>query len=95
MVAEIRRVWEKSGKRYGARKVYRGLRREGIAVARCTVERLMRREGMSGIVATRRRPRTTLPGPAGGRPTDLVDRDFRAPVPNQLWVTDLTLRAPG
>jgi transposase InsO family protein len=90
MVVEIRRVWQKIGKRYGARKVYRQLRREGIEVARCTVERLMRREGMSGLVATRRRPRTTVPGGAAGRPTDLVDRDFRAPAPNQLWVTDLT-----
>lgn len=90
VVAEIRRVWEKSGKRYGARKVYAQLQREGIGVARCTVERLMRREGMSGIVAKRRRPRTTIPGSDGRRPTDLVDRDFRAPAPNQLWVTDLT-----
>jgi putative transposase len=90
MVVEIRRVWEKSGKRYGARKVYAQLRREGVAVARCTVERLMHREGMSGLVARRRRPRTTIPGLAGGRPRDLVDRDFRAPAPNQLWVTDLT-----
>lgn len=90
MAVEIRRVWQKSGKRYGARKVYRQLRREGIEVARCTVERLMRREGMSGLVAGRRRPRTTIPGGAAGRPTDLVDRDFRAPAPNQLWVTDLT-----
>jgi putative transposase len=89
-VKEIRRVWEKSGKRYGVRKVYRQLRREGIAVARCTVERLMRAHDMSGVCAKRRRPRTTIPGPAGGRPVDLVDRDFRAPAPNQLWVTDLT-----
>lgn len=90
MVVEIRRVWEKSGKRYGARKIYAQLRREGVTVARCTVERLMRQQGMSGLVARRRRPRTTIPGRPGGRPTDLVDRDFRAPAPNQLWVTDLT-----
>ncbi len=90
MVVEIRRVWKASGKRYGARKVYAQLRREGIAVARCTVERLMRRLGMSGLVVRRRRPRTTIPSQAGGRPRDLVDRDFRAPAPNQLWVTDLT-----
>jgi transposase InsO family protein len=89
-VIEIRRVWTTSGERYGARKVYRQLRREHIAIARCTVERLMRREGMSGIVARRRRPRTTIPGQDGRRPVDLVDRDFRAPAPNQLWVTDLT-----
>src|SRR5690349_3666416 len=89
-VVEIRRVWNKSGNRYGARKVYAQLRREGIAVARCTVERLMRAHGMSGVTGKRRRPRTTIPGAGVGRPVDLVDRDFRAPAPNQLWVTDLT-----
>jgi putative transposase len=60
------------------------------AVARCTVERLMREHGMEGVVASRRRPRTTIPGEERCRPTDLVKRDFRAPAPNQLWVTDIT-----
>ena len=91
MVAEIRRVWEVKGRKlYGAEKVWKELRREGVEVARCTVERLMRRHGMAGVVARRRRPRTTIPGDEYRRPVDLVDRDFRAPAPNQLWVTDIT-----
>jgi putative transposase len=90
LIPKIRQVWEKSGKLYGARKVWKQLRREGVDVARCTVERLMRAEGMSGVVATRCRPRTTIPCVDGARPRDLVERQFRAPAPNQLWVTDLT-----
>jgi putative transposase len=86
----IRDVWEKSKQLYGARKVWKQLRRAGIEVARCTVERLMRAEGLSGAVSTRARPRTTVPGDASARPRDLVERDFRAPAPNQLWVTDIT-----
>jgi putative transposase len=91
MLVEIRRVWEKKGRKlYGAKKVWRELKREGIEVARCTVERLMRDHDMSGVVVKRRRPRTTIPGDERCRPTDLVERDFRAPAPNQLWVTDIT-----
>ena len=91
LVPLIREVWEGRGKRlYGARKVWKQLRREGVDVARCTVERLMRAEGMMGVVARRRRPRTTIPGDESQRPRDLVERDFRAPAPNQLWVTDIT-----
>lgn len=91
LVVEIRRVWEGKGRKlYGAAKVWKELRREGIEVARCTVERLMREHGMAGVVAKRRRPRTTVPGDERCRPTDLVERDFRAPAPNQLWVTDIT-----
>jgi putative transposase len=87
----IRAAWEEKGKRlYGARKVWKQLRREGVDVARCTVERLMRAEGMMGAVARRRRLRTTIPGDESQRPRDLVERDFRAPAPNQLWVTDIT-----
>lgn len=89
LIGLIRRVWEKSGKLYGARKVWRQLWREGVEVARCTVERLMRAEGMSGVVATRCRPRTRIPCPGGVRPRDLVERQFRASAPNQLWVTDI------
>ena len=51
---------------------------------------LMRAEGMVGAVARRRRPRTTIPGDESQRPRDLAERDFRAPAPNQLWVTDIT-----
>lgn len=90
LVPVIRRVWEESKQLYGARKVWKQLRREGVEVARCTVERLMRAEGMAGVVATRYRPRTTVPGDPAMRPRDLVERDFRAPAPNQLWVTDIT-----
>jgi transposase InsO family protein len=93
LVGLIRAVWEsdRKGKRlYGARKVWKQLRRDGVDVARCTVERLMRAEGLVGAAAKRRRPRTTIPGAEGVRPRDLVERDFRAPAPNQLWVTDIT-----
>jgi transposase InsO family protein len=90
LVALIRAVWEKSRRLYGARKIWKQLRREGVVVARCTVERLMRAEGLSGVVATRVRPRTTVPGDPAARPRDLVERDFRAAAPNQLWVTDIT-----
>jgi putative transposase len=91
LVPLIRAVWEEKGKRlYGARKVWKQLRRDGVEVARCTVERLMRAQGMTGAVARRRRPRTTLPGQESQRPRDLVERDFRAPAPNQLWVTGIT-----
>jgi putative transposase len=90
LLEQIRRVWSDSGKRYGVKKVWKQLRREGIEIARCTVERLMRAQGMSGVVSPRRRPRTTVPGQERSRPSDLVERDFRAPAPNQLWVTDIT-----
>ncbi|MGH3621806.1 MAG: IS3 family transposase [Sciscionella sp.] len=91
LVPLIRAVWEGKGQRlYGARTVWKQLRRDGVVVARCTVERLMRAEGMVGAMARRRRPRTTVPGDESQRPRDLVERDFRAPAPNQLWVTDIT-----
>jgi putative transposase len=78
----IRGVWEEKGKKlYGARKVWKQLRRDGVDVARCTVERLMRAQGMVGVVACRRRARTTIPGEESARPRDLVQRDFRAPAP--------------
>ncbi len=74
---------------YGARKVWHALRRDGVPVARCTVERLMRELGVRGAVrgAT---VRTTLPDGAAAWPADLVERDFRAAAPDRLWVTDLT-----
>ena len=83
------RVWHESQCRYGARKVWRQLVREGITVARCTVERLMRQMGLQGVVRGRR-CRTTVPDESAERPQDLVDRDFTATRPNQLWVSDLT-----
>ena len=87
------RVWEdrKKGRRlYGARKVWLQLHREGIAVARCTVERLMREMGIAGAAAQRKRPRTTVPGASEQRPADLLERDFTAPAPNRRWVADIT-----
>ncbi len=75
---------------YGPRKVWKQLRREGIRVARCTVERLMREMGLRGAVRGRAWTITTQPDPATARPTDLVDRHFTATRPNQLWVADFT-----
>lgn len=77
---------------YGARKVWRQLGREGITVARCTVERLMRGMGLRGVVRGRE-TRTTVSNPAAPCPTDRVNRRFRAPAPNVLWVSDFTCDA--
>ncbi|MFI0242835.1 IS3 family transposase [Streptomyces sp. NPDC016845] len=74
---------------YGARKVHAALVRGGIRVARCTVERLMRQAGLRGVIRAKS-PRTTRPAPETGRPADLVERQFTATAPNQLWVADIT-----
>jgi putative transposase len=86
---EIARVHAEQFGVYGARKVWRQLHREGISVARCTVERLMRELGLQGVRRGKTR-RTTTPDATAPRPADLVDRDFSATRPNQLWVADLT-----
>jgi putative transposase len=86
---EILRVHAENFGVYGAEKVWRQLRREGISVARCTVERLMRDLGLRGAVRGKTR-RTTTPDEAAPRPADLVERDFSASRPNQLWVADLS-----
>jgi len=86
---EIRRVWEENFRVYGVRKVWRQLRREGVDVARCTVERLMRQMGLEGAVRGRK-ARTTVVDETAARPGDLVQRDFTARRPNELWVADLT-----
>jgi len=86
---EIKRVWHESRRLYGARKIWRQLGREGIEVARCTVERLMRQLGLAGAVRGCKQ-QTTLPDEAAARPADLVKRDFTASQPNQLWVADLS-----
>ena len=86
---EIGRVCKANREVYGARKVWHQLRREGVEVARCTVERLMRNMGPRGAVRGRR-PRTTIPGEEAARSKDLVDRTFSADGPNRLWVADLT-----
>lgn len=89
---DIGRVWRANRRVYGVRKVWRQLRREGVSVARCTVERLMCAEGLRGVVRGRR-VRTTTPDLVAERPQDLVQRDFTADRPNQLWVADFTFVA--
>ena len=86
---EVQRVWDENRHVYGAKKVWKQLKREGFAVARCTVARLMRQMGLRGAVRGRR-VRTTTPADLADRPLDLVERDFTAERPNQLWVSDLT-----
>jgi len=86
---KIREIHEANYGVYGARKVHAQLRRDGHQVARCTVERLMRREGLRGVRRAKG-PRTTIPGPLTDRPEDLVQRRFTAPAPNCLWVADIT-----
>ena len=93
LMAQIRRVHEENFEVYGARKVWRQLGREGVIVARCTVERLMRRMGLRGIVRGKE-TRTTIAGKALPCPADEVNRQFRAPRPNVLWVSDFTYVAP-
>jgi len=90
LAAEIRRVHEENLGVYGADKVWRQLNREGIGVARCTVERLMRALGLAGAVRGGKKKRTTKPAAAAARPADLVQRQFTAAAPNRLWVADLT-----
>jgi putative transposase len=85
----IDHVWRENRRVYGARKVWKQLRREGVEVARCTVERLMADMGLRGVVRGRK-CRTTIPDDLALRPPDLVDRKFAADRPNQLWVADLT-----
>lgn len=89
LMIEIRRVFEANFCVYGVRKVWRQLGREGIEVARCRVARLMRTMGLSGVVRGRK-VRTTIPDPAAVCPLDRVNRQFKAPRPNALWVSDFT-----
>ncbi len=86
---EIQRVYDANYRVYGPRKVWRQLRREGFAVARCTVGRLMRKMSLQGAVRGKKW-RTTISDPQAPRPADLVERNFAAAVPNRLWVADLT-----
>ena len=89
---DIKRIWDDNFQVYGVRKVWRQLNREGIDVARCTVERLMKRLGLQG--ATRGvKCWTTVRDDALYRPADLVKRQFTATRPNQLWVADITFVA--
>jgi putative transposase len=87
---EIQRVWRDHREVYGVRKVWHQLKREGHAIGRCTVARLMRRLGLAGVVRGRTFKVTTVPDVTAARPRDLVTRQFTAERPNQLWVADLT-----
>jgi putative transposase len=86
---QIRRVWEENFQVYGVRKVWRQLNREGIAVARCSVARLMGEMGLAGVVRGKAK-KTTVPNPAAPCPEDRVNREFYAPAPNRLWLSDFT-----
>ena len=90
---QILRVYKDSGDRYGAWKVWDQLNREGIAAARCTVERLMRKLGLRGVRRGGYKVRTTRSDPSQDRPEDLVNRDFAPPAPDRLWVVDFTFSA--
>jgi putative transposase len=85
----VERAWNANLHVYGARKVWRQLNREGIAVARCTVERLMRRLGLRGVIRGKV-VRTTIADTAAPCPADKVNRQFRAERPNRLWLSDFT-----
>ena len=89
LAPQIERVWQANLEVYGAKKVWRQLHREGQAVARCTVERLMRRLGLRGVIRGKV-VRTTISDPKAPCPLDLVNRQFKADRPNQLWVSDFT-----
>ena len=90
LLAEIKRVYFGPGRgKYGARKVWRQLKAEGQPVAKCAVERRMRQAGLVGVIRGVKR-RTTVSDPAAVRPPDLVNREFKASRPNELWVVDFT-----
>ena len=86
---EVQRVFAENFGVYGARKVWRQLRREGVAVARCTVERLMANLGLQGVIRGKL-VRTTISDKAAPCPLDHVNRQFHAPMPNMLWLSDFT-----
>jgi len=90
LMPEVVRVFEDNLFVYGADKVWAQLNRENIRVARCTVERLMRTQGLSGARRGKEFTVTTHHDDRQQRPADLVERKFRAPTPNRLWVADLT-----
>ncbi len=89
LIPQIQRVWEANLKVYGADKVWHQMNREGIPVARCTVERLMRRLELRGVIRGKV-VRTTVPDTTVPCPLDRVNRQFKADRPNQLWVSDFT-----
>lgn len=88
-LVQIKRVWNANYKAYGGRRVYKQLRRESYEVAKCTVERLMRKNGIKGVIRGKRHF-TTHPDEGADRAADLVERRFVATRPNELWVSDIT-----
>lgn len=86
---EIERVWGQNYKVYGVRKVWHQMRREGLDVARCTVARLMKDLGLEGVIRGKKH-RTTIPDKSQPCPLDRVNRQFRVPAPDMLWVSDFT-----
>ena len=86
---EMKRVWEDNLSVYGARKLWHAMKREKFDIARCTVERLMRDIGIEGV-RRGKKIKTTWPDKALPCPMDRVNRQFRATMPNQLWVSDFT-----
>lgn len=90
LMKEIQQIWDDNRKVYGAKKVWEAFKKMGrFDVARCTVERLMRAMGLRGVVRGKA-VKTTFPSAKDQRPEDLVNRDFTATKPNQLWVADFT-----
>ena len=89
LAAQIERVWQANMQVYGADKVWRQMKREGTTVARCTVERLMKRQGLQGV-RRGKVVRTTIPDKSVACALDRVNRQFKADRPNQLWVSDFT-----
>jgi transposase InsO family protein len=89
LAPHIQRLWHANMQVYGADKVWRQLNREGIAIARCRVERLMRRLGLQGV-RRGKVVRTTVSDTSAPCPLDRVNRQFKAERPNQLWVSDFT-----
>jgi putative transposase len=90
LLAKIGEVHAGAYHAYGSRRVWKELRRQGVECARCTVERLMAKNGIQGAKRRGKPWRTTTPDPAGQRKPDLVERDFGAERPNELWVADFT-----
>mgnify|MGYP000208996487 CR=1 FL=1 len=89
MCKEMADIWTKNRSIYGARKLWRAMKREKIDIARCTVERLMRQLGIQGV-RRGKKIKTTYGEPANQCPLDKVNRQFRASQPNELWVSDFT-----
>jgi putative transposase len=89
LCTHIQRVWHENFRAYGVRKTWKQLNRERVRVARCTVQRLIRGLGLRGVVRGKAF-KTTIPDEKALRPADLVERQFEAERPNQLWVADFT-----